>query len=143
MWRGSSPRPVAFQKGRPTKKKQKGGGRGSLRAELARFETEMWHPNIYPDGRVCISILHPPGTDRFNDQAGRGVRGARGPESRAGESRAGNGAAFSGTLRRLGGGAHLDHVRFEKTPEKRQVPRVQPFSFRVALPEGRMVSIGL
>ncbi|CAK8994441.1 Probable ubiquitin-conjugating enzyme E2 7 (E2 ubiquitin-conjugating enzyme 7) (Ubiquitin carrier protein 7) (Ubiquitin-protein ligase 7) [Durusdinium trenchii] len=33
-----------------------------------RFETEMWHPNIYPDGRVCISILHPPGTDRFNDQ---------------------------------------------------------------------------
>lgn len=34
-----------------------------------RFETEMWHPNIYPDGRVCISILHPPGTDRFNDQA--------------------------------------------------------------------------
>lgn len=40
-------------------------------AELCRvrFETEMWHPNIYPDGRVCISILHPPGTDRFNDQA--------------------------------------------------------------------------
>jgi len=33
-----------------------------------RFETKLWHPNIYPDGRVCISILHPPGTDRFNDQ---------------------------------------------------------------------------
>ena len=33
-----------------------------------KFETEMFHPNIYPDGRVCISILHPPGTDRFNDQ---------------------------------------------------------------------------
>ena len=33
-----------------------------------RFLTEMWHPNIYADGRVCISILHPPGTDRFNDQ---------------------------------------------------------------------------
>lgn len=32
------------------------------------FETEFWHPNIYPDGRVCISILHPPGTDRFNEQ---------------------------------------------------------------------------
>merc|ERR1712072_292063 len=32
-----------------------------------QFETEMWHPNIYPDGRVCISILHPPGTDRFNE----------------------------------------------------------------------------
>ncbi|CAE7542437.1 UBC7 [Symbiodinium sp. CCMP2592] len=28
----------------------------------------MWHPNIFADGRVCISILHPPGTDRFNDQ---------------------------------------------------------------------------
>lgn len=26
----------------------------------------MWHPNIYPDGRVCISILHPPGEDEMN-----------------------------------------------------------------------------
>ena len=26
----------------------------------------MWHPNIYPDGRVCISILHAPGDDVFN-----------------------------------------------------------------------------
>lgn len=33
-----------------------------------RFVTEMWHPNIYPDGRVCISILHNPGVDRFNEQ---------------------------------------------------------------------------
>jgi ubiquitin-conjugating enzyme E2 G1 len=33
-----------------------------------KFITEMWHPNIYPDGRVCISILHPPGVDRFNEQ---------------------------------------------------------------------------
>merc|ERR1719223_744032 len=32
-----------------------------------KFETEMWHPNIYPDGRVCISILLPPGTDRCNE----------------------------------------------------------------------------
>uniref|UniRef100_A0A804QLT6 UBC core domain-containing protein n=1 Tax=Zea mays TaxID=4577 RepID=A0A804QLT6_MAIZE len=23
----------------------------------------MWHPNVYPDGRVCISILHPPSED--------------------------------------------------------------------------------
>jgi ubiquitin-conjugating enzyme E2 G1 len=30
------------------------------------FETEMWHPNIFPDRRVCISILHPPGEDVFN-----------------------------------------------------------------------------
>ncbi|CAD7926192.1 unnamed protein product [Amoebophrya sp. A120] len=32
------------------------------------FETELFHPNIYPDGKVCISILHPPGTDAFNEQ---------------------------------------------------------------------------
>lgn len=28
-----------------------------------KFITEIWHPNVYPDGRVCISILHPPGDD--------------------------------------------------------------------------------
>ena len=28
-----------------------------------KFKSEMWHPNIYPDGTVCISILHPPGED--------------------------------------------------------------------------------
>ncbi|KAG6763665.1 hypothetical protein POTOM_031098 [Populus tomentosa] len=40
-----------------------------------RFTSEMWHPNgecfssvivnpiFYPDGKVCISILHPPGDD--------------------------------------------------------------------------------
>mmetsp|Transcript_30164 Transcript_30164/g.63046 ORF Transcript_30164/g.63046 Transcript_30164/m.63046 type:complete len:177 (-) Transcript_30164:1190-1720(-) len=32
------------------------------------FVSEMWHPNVYPDGRVCISILHPPGEDEFNQQ---------------------------------------------------------------------------
>ena len=40
-----------------------------------KFISEMWHPNsdyylyikinyktiVYPDGNVCISILHPPG----------------------------------------------------------------------------------
>eukprot|EP01068_Selenidium_serpulae_P006686 Selendium_serpulae@DN4477_c0_g1_i1.p1 len=31
------------------------------------FQQEMWHPNIYPDGRVCISSLHAPGTDEFNE----------------------------------------------------------------------------
>ena len=24
--------------------------------------------SVYPDGKVCISILHPPGTDSFNTQ---------------------------------------------------------------------------
>lgn len=30
-----------------------------------KFLTEMWHPNIYPDGNVCISILHAPGDDVY------------------------------------------------------------------------------
>jgi len=25
----------------------------------------MWHPNIYPNGDVCISILHAPGNDQY------------------------------------------------------------------------------
>lgn len=33
-----------------------------------KFITEMWHPNIYQDGKVCISILHKPGVDEFNPQ---------------------------------------------------------------------------
>eukprot|EP00540_Astrosyne_radiata_P014996 CAMPEP_0116849184 /NCGR_PEP_ID=MMETSP0418-20121206/15426_1 /TAXON_ID=1158023 /ORGANISM="Astrosyne radiata, Strain 13vi08-1A" /LENGTH=183 /DNA_ID=CAMNT_0004480867 /DNA_START=176 /DNA_END=724 /DNA_ORIENTATION=+ len=32
------------------------------------FTSDMWHPNVYEDGRVCISILHPPGEDEFNSQ---------------------------------------------------------------------------
>lgn len=28
-----------------------------------RFTGLMYHPNIYKDGRVCISILHAPGDD--------------------------------------------------------------------------------
>merc|ERR1711934_106574 len=28
-----------------------------------RFTSSLFHPNVYPDGRVCISILHPPGND--------------------------------------------------------------------------------
>ncbi|KAF9054277.1 ubiquitin-conjugating enzyme/RWD-like protein [Panaeolus papilionaceus] len=30
-----------------------------------RFITPMWHPNIYPDGTVCVSILHAPGDDQY------------------------------------------------------------------------------
>jgi len=30
-----------------------------------RFITPMWHPSIYPDGSVCISILHAPGDDEW------------------------------------------------------------------------------
>lgn len=28
-----------------------------------KFTPAILHPNIYPDGTVCISILHPPGDD--------------------------------------------------------------------------------
>ncbi|GAX76101.1 hypothetical protein CEUSTIGMA_g3544.t1 [Chlamydomonas eustigma] len=28
-----------------------------------RFTSEMWHPNVFPDGKVCISILHSAGDD--------------------------------------------------------------------------------
>ncbi len=50
---------------------------GFLRAELIfppeypllppkmKFITPMWHPNIYADGTVCISILHAPGKDEY------------------------------------------------------------------------------
>ncbi|KAG8908238.1 Ubiquitin-conjugating enzyme E2 7 [Tulasnella sp. 403] len=28
-----------------------------------KFDPPLFHPNIYPDGNVCISILHAPGDD--------------------------------------------------------------------------------
>ncbi|KAF2091500.1 ubiquitin-conjugating enzyme [Saccharata proteae CBS 121410] len=30
-----------------------------------KFETPIFHPNIYENGNVCISILHPPGDDKY------------------------------------------------------------------------------
>ncbi|KAF9398602.1 Ubiquitin-conjugating enzyme E2 15 [Mortierella sp. AD011] len=30
-----------------------------------KFISDMYHPNIYPNGDVCISILHPPGEDKY------------------------------------------------------------------------------
>ncbi|KAJ3301239.1 hypothetical protein HDV03_001178 [Kappamyces sp. JEL0829] len=32
------------------------------------FNSEFFHPNIYPDGRLCISILHPPGDDPMSGE---------------------------------------------------------------------------
>eukprot|EP00211_Chloroparvula_japonica_P009429 CAMPEP_0119132320 /NCGR_PEP_ID=MMETSP1310-20130426/11777_1 /TAXON_ID=464262 /ORGANISM="Genus nov. species nov., Strain RCC2339" /LENGTH=168 /DNA_ID=CAMNT_0007122947 /DNA_START=69 /DNA_END=572 /DNA_ORIENTATION=- len=29
------------------------------------INTPFWHPNVYKDGTVCISILHPPGDDKY------------------------------------------------------------------------------
>lgn len=34
-----------------------------------RFTSAMYHPNIYPDGTVCVSILHPPDEDVFGYEA--------------------------------------------------------------------------
>jgi len=33
-----------------------------------RFTSEFWHPNVYEDGKVCISILHPPGEDEMSGE---------------------------------------------------------------------------
>ncbi|GAM26143.1 hypothetical protein SAMD00019534_093180, partial [Acytostelium subglobosum LB1] len=30
-----------------------------------KFISEMWHPNVYTNGEVCISILHAPGEDIY------------------------------------------------------------------------------
>jgi len=30
-----------------------------------KFTSEFYHPNVYADGTVCISILHAPGEDQF------------------------------------------------------------------------------
>jgi len=33
-----------------------------------RFVSDFWHPNVYTDGKVCISILHPPGDDPMSGE---------------------------------------------------------------------------
>lgn len=38
-----------------------------LNPPTMHFKSKMWHPNIYPDGKVCISILHPPVEDQMNE----------------------------------------------------------------------------
>lgn len=34
-----------------------------------RFLKPLWHPNVYPDGRLCISILHAPGDDVMSGES--------------------------------------------------------------------------
>lgn len=33
-----------------------------------KFTRPIYHPNIYPDGKLCISILHPPGQDEMSGE---------------------------------------------------------------------------
>lgn len=33
------------------------------------FKRPLWHPNVYSDGRLCISILHQPGEDIMSGEA--------------------------------------------------------------------------
>ena len=33
-----------------------------------KFQRPLFHPNIYEDGRLCISILHPPGDDEMSGE---------------------------------------------------------------------------
>ena len=33
------------------------------RPPTLKFLSGLWHPNVYPDGHICISILHEPGDD--------------------------------------------------------------------------------
>ncbi|KAF2404650.1 hypothetical protein EJ06DRAFT_459687, partial [Trichodelitschia bisporula] len=33
-----------------------------------KFNRPLYHPNIYPDGRLCISILHTPGDDEMSGE---------------------------------------------------------------------------
>jgi len=35
---------------------------------VVTFHSSFWHPNVYPDGKVCISILHPPGHDEMSGE---------------------------------------------------------------------------
>lgn len=35
---------------------------------VVTFTSEFWHPNVYTDGKVCISILHPPGHDEMSGE---------------------------------------------------------------------------
>jgi len=32
------------------------------------FTSDFWHPNVYTDGKVCISILHPPVHDEMSGE---------------------------------------------------------------------------
>jgi ubiquitin-conjugating enzyme E2 R len=38
------------------------------RPPTLKFLSDIWHPNVYPDGHICISILHEPGEDEHSGE---------------------------------------------------------------------------
>jgi len=38
---------------------------------VLKFMSDFWHPNVYTDGKVCMSILHPPGDDAMSGELAR------------------------------------------------------------------------
>jgi len=38
---------------------------------VLKFISDFWHPNVYSDGKVCMSILHPPGDDAMSGELAR------------------------------------------------------------------------
>lgn len=53
-----------------------------LQPPKMRFVTPIFHPNIYPNGDVCISILHPPKDDEYGyEQAGERWSPVQTPET--------------------------------------------------------------
>jgi len=38
---------------------------------VLKFISDFWHPNVYVDGKVCMSILHPPGDDAMSGELAR------------------------------------------------------------------------
>lgn len=39
-----------------------------LNPPTLHFISDFWHPNVYTNGKVCISILHPPGPDEMSGE---------------------------------------------------------------------------
>ncbi|ESL09891.1 ubiquitin-conjugating enzyme protein [Trypanosoma rangeli SC58] len=39
-----------------------------MKPPVFKVLSSFWHPNVYTDGKVCISILHPPGEDEMNTE---------------------------------------------------------------------------
>lgn len=34
-----------------------------------KFINDFWHPNVYSDGKICMSLLHPPGHNEMDNES--------------------------------------------------------------------------